>query len=58
MVRGYVENSSTVILAVIPANMDTATQEILTMATDVDPTGKQTLDCNSQKPDLVFVETF
>ena len=52
MVHRYIENSSTIILAVIPANVDIATQEILTMADDVDPTGQRTLGVIT-KPDLV-----
>ena len=52
MVHRYIENSRTIILAVIPANVDIATQEILTMAADVDPSGQRTLGVIT-KPDLV-----
>ena len=52
MVLGYMENPRSVMLAVIPANVDVATQEILEMAADVDPDGKRTLGVLT-KPDLV-----
>jgi hypothetical protein len=52
MVHRYIENSRTIILAVIPANVDIATQEILDMAADVDPSGQRTLGVIT-KPDLV-----
>lgn len=52
MVLGYMENPRSVMLAVIPANVDVATQEILELATDVDPTGDRTLGVLT-KPDLV-----
>ncbi|KIX04833.1 uncharacterized protein Z518_05704 [Rhinocladiella mackenziei CBS 650.93] len=52
MVLGYMENPRSVMLAVIPANVDVATQEILQLAADVDPDGKRTLGVLT-KPDLV-----
>jgi hypothetical protein len=52
MVQGYMENPRSVILAVIPANVDIATQEILEMAEEVDPDGQRTLGVLT-KPDLV-----
>jgi len=52
MVLGYMENPRSVMLAVIPANVDVATQEILELAADVDPTGDRTLGVLT-KPDLV-----
>ena len=52
MVRRYIENPRTVILAVLPANVDFATTEILEMAAEVDPTGQRTLGILT-KPDLV-----
>ena len=52
MVQGYMDNSRSVILAVIPANVDIATQEILEMAEEVDPEGQRTLGVLT-KPDLV-----
>ena len=52
MVRRYIENPRTIILAVIPANVDIATTEILDMAAKVDPSGQRTLGILT-KPDLV-----
>ncbi|KAG9233414.1 dynamin GTPase [Amylocarpus encephaloides] len=52
MVYGYMENSRSVMLTVIPANVDIATQEILEMAEEVDPNGQRTLGVLT-KPDLV-----
>jgi GTPase SAR1 family protein len=52
MVLGYMENPRSVMLAVVPANVDVATQEILELAADVDPEGKRTLGVLT-KPDLV-----
>jgi len=52
MVRRYIENPRTIILAVVPANVDIATQEILTLAAEVDPSGQRTLGVLT-KPDLV-----
>ena len=52
MVRRYMENPRSVMLTVIPANVDIATQEILTMAEEVDPKGQRTLGVLT-KPDLV-----
>ena len=52
MVQGYMENPRSVMLTVIPANVDVATQEILEMAHDVDPDGHRTLGVLT-KPDLV-----
>jgi hypothetical protein len=52
MVRRYMENPRSIILAVIPANVDIATQEILTMAEEVDEDGHRTLGVLT-KPDLV-----
>lgn len=43
MVLGYMENPRSVMLAVIPANVDVATQEILQLAHDVDPENDRTL---------------
>lgn len=45
-------NPRSVILAVIPANVDIATQEILEMAEEVDVKGERTLGVLT-KPDLV-----
>lgn len=52
MVRSYMENPRSVMLAVIPANVDVATQEILELATEADPGGERTLGVFT-KPDLV-----
>ncbi len=52
MVRRYIENPRTIILAVLPANVDIATTEILDMAAKVDPLGQRTLGILT-KPDLV-----
>ncbi|RYN63530.1 hypothetical protein AA0117_g12693 [Alternaria alternata] len=52
MVRGYIRHSRTIILAVLPSNVDIATQEILTMAEDFDKSGERTLGVLT-KPDLV-----
>ena len=52
MVTSYMINPRSVILAVIPANVDIATQEILDMAAECDDKGQRTLGVLT-KPDLV-----
>ncbi|KAI9785813.1 MAG: hypothetical protein M1835_003243 [Candelina submexicana] len=52
MVRRYIESPRTIILAVLAANVDIATTEILDMAAEVDSTGQRTLGILT-KPDLV-----
>ena len=52
IVHSYIENKRTIILAVISAPTDIATQEILIMAEEVDPHGERTLGVLT-KPDLV-----
>ncbi|KAL9601258.1 MAG: hypothetical protein Q9219_002663 [cf. Caloplaca sp. 3 TL-2023] len=52
MVGNYILNARCIILAVVPANVDIATQEIVQMAEDADPSGKRTLGVLT-KPDLV-----
>lgn len=52
MVRRYIENSRTVILAVLASNIDISNQEILTLAEEYDPDGERTLGIMT-KPDLV-----
>ena len=52
MVRRYIENPRTIILAVLAANVDIATTEILDMAAKVDPSGQRTLGILT-KPDIV-----
>ena len=52
MVLRYMENPRSVMLTVVPANVDVATQEILKLADDLDPEGDRTLGVLT-KPDLV-----
>lgn len=52
MVEKYMNNPRSVMLAVIPANVDVATQEILEMAKKADPHQDRTLGVLT-KPDLV-----
>jgi hypothetical protein len=52
MVESYMKNPRTVMLAVVPANVDLATQEILEMAKEVDPDYHRTIGVMT-KPDLV-----
>ena len=52
MVLSNMKNARSVILAVVPSNVDIATQEILEMAEDYDPNGQRTLGVLT-KPDLV-----
>ncbi|KAK7177566.1 interferon-induced GTP-binding protein Mx1 [Paraphaeosphaeria sporulosa] len=52
MVHGYMSNPRSVMLIVVPCNVDIATQEILERAEDVDPEGIRTLGVLT-KPDLI-----
>ncbi|OAL27214.1 hypothetical protein AYO20_09812 [Fonsecaea nubica] len=52
MVATYLNNTRAIILAVVPANVDLATQEIIQMAEDADPERTRTLGVLT-KPDLV-----
>lgn len=52
MVKGYMDNPRSVMLAVVPANTDLATQEILELAGEADVHGDRTLGVLT-KPDLV-----
>jgi hypothetical protein len=52
MVRQYMSNPRSVMLTVVPANVDIATQDILTMAEEYDKEGHRTLGVLT-KPDLV-----
>ncbi|KAK4546242.1 hypothetical protein LTR36_002379 [Oleoguttula mirabilis] len=52
MVKGYMDNPRSVMLAVIPSNVDVATQEILELAAEADVYGDRTLGVLT-KPDLV-----
>ncbi|KAK7737299.1 hypothetical protein SLS53_006602 [Cytospora paraplurivora] len=51
MVKNYMKDKRTIILAVIPCNVDIATQEILKLAKDADPEGFRTMGVLT-KPDL------
>ncbi|KAM0262745.1 hypothetical protein ACHAQJ_001539 [Trichoderma viride] len=53
MVEGYIRDDRTIILAVLPSNVDIATQEILELAADYDKNGERTLGVLT-KPDLVL----
>ncbi|OQN95383.1 hypothetical protein B0A48_18618 [Cryoendolithus antarcticus] len=52
MVTGYMKNPRSIMLAVVPANVDVATQEILELAAEFDVHGDRTLGVLT-KPDLV-----
>lgn len=52
MVKEYIKNNRTIILAVLPSNIDIATQEILSLAKEHDKAGERTLGVLT-KPDLV-----
>ena len=52
MVTGYMKNPRSVMLAVIPATVDMATQEVLELAAEFDTDGDRTLGVLT-KPDLV-----
>ncbi|KAF4506151.1 hypothetical protein G6O67_006265 [Ophiocordyceps sinensis] len=51
MVKRYMNDSRTIILAVIPCNVDIATQEIVQLAEKADPAGVRTMGVLT-KPDL------
>ncbi|RDA86121.1 hypothetical protein CP532_1164 [Ophiocordyceps camponoti-leonardi (nom. inval.)] len=51
MVKSYMNNGRTIILAVMPCNVDSATQEILKLAEVADPDGTRTMGVLT-KPDL------
>jgi hypothetical protein len=52
LVRKYIKDERTIILAVLPSNVDIATQEILQLAEEFDKNGERTLGILT-KPDLV-----
>jgi hypothetical protein len=52
MVLNYMRNPRSIMLAVVPANVDIATQEIIEIARELDPDGTRTLRILT-KPDLV-----
>ncbi|KAM3508370.1 hypothetical protein MY10362_001215 [Beauveria mimosiformis] len=56
MVRKYICNDQTIILAVLPCFVDFATQKILALAEEYDPTGERTLGILT-KPDLLVEES-
>jgi hypothetical protein len=53
LVKNYIKDDCTVILAVLPSNVDIATQEILELAEEYDKNGECTLGVLT-KPDLVL----
>lgn len=53
MVKSHIRDDRTIILAVLPSNVDIATQEILELAEDYDKNGERTLGVLT-KPDLVL----
>jgi hypothetical protein len=55
MVKEYIRDSRTIILAVLASNVDIANQEILTLAEDYDKTGERTLGVFT-KCDLLMKE--
>jgi hypothetical protein len=52
LVRRYIKDKRTIILAVLPSNVDIATQEIIALAEEYDRLGERTLGVLT-KPDLV-----
>ncbi|KAJ8246754.1 hypothetical protein GJAV_G00255030 [Gymnothorax javanicus] len=52
LITNFIEKTETIILVVVPCNVDIATTEALKMAQGVDPEGKRTLAILT-KPDLV-----
>ncbi|KAK8087417.1 interferon-induced GTP-binding protein Mx2 [Apiospora phragmitis] len=55
MVKSYMNDRRTIILAIVPCNVDLATQEILKLAEKADPTGVRTMGVLT-KPDLATEE--
>lgn len=53
LVKRYIKDRRTIILAVLPSNVDIATQEILELAEEFDKSGERTLGVLT-KPDLVL----
>lgn len=52
MVLRYMQNRRSIMLTVVSANVDIATQEIIELAREVDPSGERTLPILT-KPNLV-----
>ncbi|KAK8009437.1 interferon-induced GTP-binding protein mx2 [Apiospora marii] len=55
MVKSYMNDRRTIILAIVPCNVDIATQEILKLAEKADPAGVRTMGVLT-KPDLATEE--
>ncbi|KAM0521889.1 hypothetical protein ACHAPE_002452 [Trichoderma viride] len=53
MVKRYIQETRTIILAVVPCNGDIANQKILRLAAEADPNGRRTLGVLT-KPDLAI----
>ncbi|KAI1095916.1 P-loop containing nucleoside triphosphate hydrolase protein [Rostrohypoxylon terebratum] len=56
MVKNYMKDTRTIILAIMPANVDPATQEILKLAKQADPSMTRTMAVLT-KPDLAIEST-
>jgi replication fork clamp-binding protein CrfC len=56
MIHGYVKNPRLIMLIVVPANVDIATQEIIEMARELEPEGEKSLGVIT-KLDLVNIGT-
>lgn len=56
MALRYMQNPRSIMLTVVPANVDIATQEIIDLAREVDPSGERTLRILT-KPDLADIGT-
>ncbi|XP_078416439.1 interferon-induced GTP-binding protein Mx3-like [Cetorhinus maximus] len=56
LINSYIRKEETIILVVIPCNVDIATTEALKMAQEADPKGERTLGVLT-KPDLVDYDT-
>ncbi|OTA63763.1 hypothetical protein K449DRAFT_33215 [Hypoxylon sp. EC38] len=56
MVKNYMKDSRTIILAIMPSNVDPATQEILKLARQADPSMTRTMAVLT-KPDLAIERT-
>ncbi|KAJ0100648.1 hypothetical protein J7T55_000101, partial [Diaporthe amygdali] len=56
MVKAYMDNRRTIILAVLPCNVDIQTQEVIKLAKTADPDGIRTMGVLT-KPDLAFEKT-
>jgi interferon-induced GTP-binding protein Mx len=52
LIDSYLRQERTIILAIVPANQDVATVDILERAAAVDPTGARTIGVLT-KPDLI-----